>query len=229
MSIRTLPWPPGTPCWVDLATSDAPAAKALYASVLGWTWLASRPEFHHYANAQRDGHLTAGLVPMADAPQAWTVYVSSDDLDATVAAITTAGGTVVAGPHPVGDLGSMVVALDPNGAAFGAWQHGTFIGWTFEAVDGAGDYTTFAWPDGVPLGGLAEAPPGVPTGWLPCFLVPDTDVAAATTTEAGGGVLAPAFDTPWGRMVTLADTTGAVFAVMGGSGDGTPDRADQAG
>jgi len=229
MSIRTLPWPPGTPCWVDLATSDAPAAKALYASVLGWTWLASRPEFHHYANAQRDGHLTAGLVPMADAPQAWTVYVSSDDLDATVASITTAGGTVVAGPHPVGDLGSMVVALDPNGAAFGAWQHGTFIGWTFEAVDGAGDYTTFAGPDGVPLGGLAEAPPGVPTGWLPCFLVPDTDVAAATTTEAGGGVLAPAFDTPWGRMVTLADTTGAVFAVMGGSGDGTPDRADQAG
>ncbi len=70
MSIRTLPWPAGTPCWVDLATSDAPAAKALYASVLGWTWLASRPEFNHYANAQRDGHMTAGLVPMADAPQA---------------------------------------------------------------------------------------------------------------------------------------------------------------
>jgi len=244
MSIRTLPWPAGTPCWVDLATSDAPAAKALYASVLGWTWLASRPEFNHYANAQRDGHMTAGLVPMADAPQAWTVYVSSDDLAATVAAITTAGGTVVAGPHPVGDLGSMVVALDPNGASFGVWQHGTFIGaeivnqpgslvWEdLRATDPAAAracYTTFAGPDGVPLGGLGEAPPGVPTGWLPYFLVPDADVAAATTTEAGGGVLAPAFDTPWGRMVTLADTTGAAFAVMGGSGDGTPDRADQAG
>lgn len=65
----------------------------------------------------------AGLVPMADAPQAWTVYVSSDDLDATVAAIITAGGTVVAGPHPVGDLGSMVVALDP--AVMGGSGDGT--------------------------------------------------------------------------------------------------------
>ncbi len=89
---------------------------------------------------------------------------------------------------------------------------------------------TLPWPPGTPCWvDLATSDAGVPTGWLPYFLVPDADVAAAATTEAGGGVLAPAFDTPWGRMVTLADTTGAVFADMGGSGDGTPDRADQAG
>ncbi len=35
MSIRTDSWPIGTPCWVDLAVPDVPAATEFYAAVLG--------------------------------------------------------------------------------------------------------------------------------------------------------------------------------------------------
>lgn len=42
--------------------------------------------------------------------------------------MTKHGGTVVGGPHPVGDLGHMLIASDPAGALFGAWQAGAHTG-----------------------------------------------------------------------------------------------------
>ena len=39
MSTRTDPWPPGTPCWVDLSVPDVAGALAFYSSVVGWTFV----------------------------------------------------------------------------------------------------------------------------------------------------------------------------------------------
>lgn len=58
----------------------------------------------------------------------WTVYFASDDVDATAAAITAHGGTVLMEPFDVGGNGRMSVAMDPSGAAFGVWQSGGTIG-----------------------------------------------------------------------------------------------------
>ena len=44
--------------------------------------------------------------------------------------------------------------------------------------------------------------------------VTDTDATVAKATEMGGNVIAPPFDTPYGRMAVVADDQGAVFAVM---------------
>jgi predicted enzyme related to lactoylglutathione lyase len=55
---------------------------------------------------------------------------------------------------------------------------------------------------------------GVPPAWLSYVAVADADAAAKACVDAGGKVVAPPFDVEGsGRMATLQDPTGAVFAV----------------
>ncbi len=61
-------------------------------------------------------------------PPHWTVYLASDDVDATAGKIRDAGGQVMMDPFDVFDSGRMTIAVDPTGAAFGVWQAGTHIG-----------------------------------------------------------------------------------------------------
>ena len=49
-------------------------------------------------------------------------------LTATAARIREAGGTVVVEPMEVGPMGTMVIALDPQGNPFGLWQSGMHTG-----------------------------------------------------------------------------------------------------
>jgi predicted enzyme related to lactoylglutathione lyase len=78
----------------------------------------------------KGGRPVAGMMPKMQEgqPTAWTSYVSVDDAAATAAAVSDAGGTVLAEPMAVLDLGTMAVFADPTGAVFGVWQPGTFAG-----------------------------------------------------------------------------------------------------
>lgn len=130
MPTRDTAWPAGTPCWIDYGAADPDAAKAFYGELLGWTWTGGEPEFGGYHNAHRDGLQVAGLGPLmgeGDSP-AWTTYFATDDAAATATRIREAGGTVVVEPMEVGPMGTMVIALDPQGNAFGLWQAGTHTG-----------------------------------------------------------------------------------------------------
>jgi predicted enzyme related to lactoylglutathione lyase len=88
------------------------------------------------------------------------------------------------------------------------------------------DYQTFTHPmEQFPLGGMGGfmGGPG-PDRWEITFAVTSTDDAVAATTAAGGSVLLPAFDSPFGRLAGLADPFGAAFNVITPTGP-TPDRA----
>ena len=37
MTTRDTPFAPGTPCWVDLLSSDVDKAKIFYGELFGWT------------------------------------------------------------------------------------------------------------------------------------------------------------------------------------------------
>ncbi len=129
MSTRTSPWPKGAPCWLDVVTPDLEVSRAFYGALFGWHIGDGRPEFGGYANADIDGRFVAGINPnVGDQPPAWTLYFATDDADATAAAITASGGTVLHGPAEVGEEGRMVLASDPAGAFFGAWEAGKHIG-----------------------------------------------------------------------------------------------------
>ncbi|GAA2143499.1 VOC family protein [Kitasatospora kazusensis] len=130
----TTAYAPGTPCWVDLMAKDQQAALDLYRDLFGWQGQVGPPEFGGYAVCALNEKPVAGIGPamapegQPTPPTVWTTYLSTDDADATQAAITKAGGTVMVPVMDVGTTGRMLVAADPTGAVFGVWQPGDFFG-----------------------------------------------------------------------------------------------------
>jgi len=116
--------PAGTPCWVDLASTDTAASKAFYRGLFGWEVVEGGPEAGGYGMFQKGGKNVAGLGPvtMPDQPPAWTTYVCVDDVDATTAKVDAGGGSVLVAPMDVLDAGRMAVCTDPTGAAIALWQ-----------------------------------------------------------------------------------------------------------
>ena|SRR5436190_7605208 len=132
MSERTS-YEPGTPSWVELGgIPDIEKAADFYGGLFGWEVPESEnPEqTGGYRQAMLRGKPVAGMMPsMGEGqPPAWNTYVSVEDADATVAKAKEAGGTVLAEPMDVMDLGRMAVFTDSTGAVVGIWQPGTFVG-----------------------------------------------------------------------------------------------------
>jgi predicted enzyme related to lactoylglutathione lyase len=140
MSERTS-YAPGTPCWVDLGTPDVDAAAKFYGGLFGWEVPAAEnvENTGGYRRATLGGADVAGMMPLMqeEQPPAWTTYVSVADADATAAAAREAGGSVIAEPMDVMDLGRMAIFTDPTGAVIGIWQPGTFAGAGLVNEDGS--------------------------------------------------------------------------------------------
>ena len=149
MPTRTDSWPTGTPCWVDLAVPDVPAATEFYAAVLGWTFVDAGEEYGHYQVCQRDGRAAAGIGPLQNEgqPTVWTTYLASDAVDATAKMITESGGTLLAEPFDVPGSGRLCIALDPQGGYFGVWQAAGDIGVEIYNEPGALVWSEAALPD----------------------------------------------------------------------------------
>lgn len=234
----------GMPCWVDLATSDPPAALAFYCELLGWE--AAGPG---YAFCRRRGHAVAGIngqPPPAGIPTAWTPYIAVGDADAFARRIGAQGGRMVFGPRDVHTIGRTGWAADPQGAVIGLWQAGAHpgatlagepgtmvwtelstpaldaakpfyaavFGWVFEPVD-AGPLRYETYSvEGRPAGGALEEPSAVGPAWTPAFGVEDADRAVALAGRRGAEVVSGPADSPRGRYAALRDPQGARFGVI---------------
>ncbi len=131
----------GTPCWVDLKTSDVAAASTFYASVLGWRYVELEESGGYQMCFVGDAPVGAvGPGAEGDARPGWTVYLATDDADATVSAAEAGGGSVVQPPGDVGEFGRAAAVCDPGGGVVGLWQGGTHAG--FQAIGAPG---TPAW------------------------------------------------------------------------------------
>ncbi|MFH8338102.1 VOC family protein [Streptomyces sp. AM6-12] len=140
----TTPYATGTPCWVDLMASDQQAALDFYRDLLGWQGQPGPAEFGGYTVCELHGKPVAGLGPKPQdmpepPPTVWTSYLATTDAQATQDAIVSAGGTLLVPAMDVGSLGRMLIAADPQGAVFGAWQPGDFHG--AQVVNEAGALT----------------------------------------------------------------------------------------
>jgi hypothetical protein len=132
--------PLGSPCWTDLWTSDVERARSFYAELFGWEAQEPNPEFGGYFMFTRDGvPVAGGMGDMGDMPaqDVWRIYLDTDDIGAMVAAAEARGASMAFPPMPVADLGTQVVFADPTGAVLGAWQPGTFPGFTVLGEHGA--------------------------------------------------------------------------------------------
>jgi len=126
--------PVGAPVWFDLISSDTATAADFYGRIFGWEVEEPNAEFGGYRNFTRNGRRIAGLMPHVaehgDTANIWSVYLHTADAAATRADAEAAGATVLVPPMPVGDMGTMMVVLDPAGASIGFWQPGTHPGFT---------------------------------------------------------------------------------------------------
>jgi predicted enzyme related to lactoylglutathione lyase len=133
--------PIGSPCWADLWTSDVDASRRFYAEVFGWEAEEPSPEFGGYFMFTRAGIPVAGAMgDMGDdmrANNTWKIYLATDDVAKTVDAAEAEHAQIIGPAIAVADLGVQAVLVDPTGAQVGAWQPGTFPGFTVLNEHGA--------------------------------------------------------------------------------------------
>jgi predicted enzyme related to lactoylglutathione lyase len=123
----------GQPCWLDVSvktTGEREELMAFLGSVFDWTFDVNGPEMGSYTMALRDGVPVCGIGENPDGAGTWVTYLATDDISRSVESVTGAGATVFMPPMPVGDAGSMALAMDPVGAVFGLWQKGDFGGFS---------------------------------------------------------------------------------------------------
>jgi len=159
---------PGTFCWADLGTPDAPDARRFYTALFGWA-AEDRPAGPDtvYTILLRDGRSVAALYAqtagVANGPPHWLCYVSVASADDAVGRARALGGTAIDEPFDVLDVGRMAVVQDPVGAVLALWEPRRHAG---AAIVGESD--TMCWNELVtPRPDLARAFYSGLFGWTP--------------------------------------------------------------
>ncbi|OAN65685.1 VOC family protein [Sphingomonas sp. TDK1] len=114
----------GEVIWYELMTQDADRAAAFYGAVIGWQVGAAMPGGPDYRMiAAPDGN-AGGMLQLDDAMRAagasptWLAYFGVDDVDASLAAIVDAGGTVLVPAWDAAGVGRIAMLTDPQGIPF---------------------------------------------------------------------------------------------------------------
>ncbi len=126
---------PDTFCWVDLATTDAAAARQFYTALFDWEADdVPAGDAGSYTMMRKNGRQVCGLFGMASAmkekgvPPSWMSYVSVTSADDSAAKVGEFGGTIIQPPFDVMKDGRMAVVKDPDGAVFSLWEARANIG-----------------------------------------------------------------------------------------------------
>src|SRR3954469_13709440 len=106
---------------VELSTDDVKKAKKFYAAVFAWK-LNDLPGMA-YTMIDVSGGVGGGLQKKQspEQPTAWLPYVQVDDVKATMAKVLKAGGKAMLEFQEIGDMGSIGIFVDPQGATLGLW------------------------------------------------------------------------------------------------------------
>ncbi len=141
--------PPGSFCWLELATTDQAAAKSFYSSLFGWTPSDSPlgpGEFYTIFKLEgRDAAAGYTMRPEQRSqgiPPNWMLYISVTSADDAAKRANAGGGTVHMDAFDVGESGRMAVLGDPTGAVFAVWQPKNHQGLGIAHADG-----TLCWAD----------------------------------------------------------------------------------
>ncbi len=111
-------------CWNELMTTDVEAAKQFFADTIGWTYQGMPIQHGTYWLAHMNGKPVAGIMAMQGVvpdgtPPHWVSYLAVDDVDARVARLTAAGGTVCRSSFDVPGVGRIAIIADATGAVMG--------------------------------------------------------------------------------------------------------------
>jgi predicted enzyme related to lactoylglutathione lyase len=118
---------PGSFCWIELAASDASAARAFYTQVFSWTVKESvMGDGGSYFIFQKNGRDAAAMYEIgprvAGMRPNWMSFIAVASADDSFAKARSLGANALMEPFDVGDVGRMAVLNDPSGAAFTIWE-----------------------------------------------------------------------------------------------------------
>jgi predicted enzyme related to lactoylglutathione lyase len=112
---------PGKFVWADLVTDDVAGAREFYGHLFGWTFR----DAGSYVIAANDERALCGMFQQRrpagrpDARPRWFGYISVDNIEKALRAVTKAGGSVIAAPRNLPKRGEQAIFADPEGALFG--------------------------------------------------------------------------------------------------------------
>jgi len=108
--------------WNELVTPDQDVSGEFFSKLLGW----ERQEVDMgpqgtYTLFQDEGNDVAGMMNPAtefsrSRPSFWSAYIEVDDVDSYAAKVEELGGTIIAQPEDIPNVGRVCMISDPNGA-----------------------------------------------------------------------------------------------------------------
>jgi len=124
----------GSVGWVDLTVPDAAQVRDFYQAVAGWKVheVGMSDAGEKYADyAMLTGGSGKGVTGICwrrgtnqDIPAGWMIYITVENLEASIAKCLELGGKVVLGPRNFGPDAKYVFIQDPSGACCGLFQAG---------------------------------------------------------------------------------------------------------
>ncbi|MDO5743098.1 MAG: VOC family protein [Micrococcaceae bacterium] len=131
----------GSPCWIELASTDPQRAMEFYAKVFGWSYeIKDQEKYGGYTMAFKDGASVAGIMlndGSNGATDLWSTYLRVKDIDAAAEAAVAHGGQLRFGPMDVPEQGKMAVIGDAGGAEVGLFEFGGHTGFGLASEPGA--------------------------------------------------------------------------------------------
>ena len=118
----------GEASWLELMTTDAPAAMKFYQELFGWqpTDAMDMGDMGKYQMFNRGDRMIGGMMnkpaAMAQVPPHWAIYFRVPDINAATERIKANGGKILNGPMEVPGGDWIVNGMDPQGAAFSLHQ-----------------------------------------------------------------------------------------------------------
>jgi uncharacterized protein len=209
----------GVPCWIDRVTADLTAAQQWYAALFGWEYT----EEGGNVTARLGGEIVAGFGVAPTPLEAWTVYLATKDLGATMAGAEHMGGRVTMAPVAVGEFGRLALAIDPAGAAVGFWEGhrgegvvlanepGSACRYELRVGDAAVAGQFYGTLFGSDASGLVVEDGSARPAWVVYFGTADLAGTVLRALSAGARITRQNAD----GSVVLRDSRGAVFGLTG--------------
>jgi predicted enzyme related to lactoylglutathione lyase len=144
---------PGDFCWIELATTEQPAAKKFYCELFGWGIHEFPMAPNGFFTFKLDGRDVAAAYTLPVEQQShgvsahWNVYIAVESADTAAGRAAELGAKVLAAPFDVFDVGRAAVLQDPTGAVFSVWQAKRQSGFGIKGVPGAFCVADLSTPD----------------------------------------------------------------------------------
>lgn len=106
--------------YIEFGVTDMAVSRAFYESAFGWEFNDYGPGYSGIRSAGGEGEVGGLNAAAAPGSDGLLVLLFSDDLDATVRAVTDAGGVIVSGPYPFPG-GRRFEFTDPSGNRLGVY------------------------------------------------------------------------------------------------------------